>query len=45
MPLKVNINDSFTVIVMCRYSTTTIISHIVIFSIVVTVVVISVKMT
>ena len=47
MPLKVIINDSFTVIVMCRHSRPTIIiiSNIVIFGIVVTVVIIFFKMT
>ena len=39
MPFKVTINDSFSVIVICRHSTTTIISNIVIFNFVVIVVI------
>ena len=43
--LNVTINDSFTVIVICRYSTNTIISNIAIFSIVVTVVILFLRMS
>ena len=46
MSLKVIINDSFTVIVVCRHSFSTIfISNIVVFSIVVNVVIIFFKMS
>ena len=45
MSLKVIINDIFTVIVIYRHITTNIISNIIIFSSVITVVIISFKMT